>query len=73
MDSGRSTGGDKKWPRDQALSFGHLENRFLITTVGGGGSTCLGWDYNSSENWKADGPVTLKVEKIGEWDPVLEK
>ncbi len=67
------SGGDKDWPRDQAMCFGHLENRFLITTIGGGGSTFLGWEYNSSETWKADGPVKLKIEKLGEWNPIIEK
>lgn len=65
-------GGDKEWPRDKAMCFGHLENRFLITTVGGGESKYLNWDYNSSEDWKAKGPVKLKIEKMGEWDPYLE-
>lgn len=67
------SGGDKDWPRDQAMCFGHLENRFLITTIGGGGSAFLGWDYNSSERWKADGPVKLKIEKLGEWNPIVQK
>jgi len=62
--------GDRVWPRDQAMSFGHLSNQFLITTEGGGGSEYLGWDYNSSERWRADGPVRLRMEKIGEWEPV---
>ncbi len=65
--------GDKEWPRDQALSFGYLSNHFLITTHGGGGSEYLGWDYNSSESYEADGPVQLRVERIGEWDPAGEK
>jgi len=61
--------GDRAWPRDQAMSFGHLSNQFLITTEGGGGSEYLGWDYNSSERWSAEGPVRLRMEKIGEWEP----
>ncbi len=64
------SGGDRTWPRDQAMGFGHLSNRFLITTEGGGGSQYLGWNYNSSESWQADGPVQLRVEKIAEWDKV---
>ncbi len=64
--------GDKPWPREQALSFGHLTNHFLITTAGGGGSEYLGWDYNSHETYQADGPVQLRIEKIAEWDPVEE-
>lgn len=60
--------GDKEWPREQALSFGHLTNHFLITTEGGGGSEYLNWDYNSFETYRADGPVQLRMEKIAEWD-----
>ncbi|MCJ7526360.1 MAG: transglutaminase [Candidatus Aminicenantes bacterium] len=64
------SGGDQEWPRDQANFFGHLENRFLITTDGGGGSKYLKWDYNSSEDWEADGPVQLRLEMIADWDPL---
>jgi len=64
------SGGDQESPRDQANFFGHLDNRFLITTEGGGGSEYLKWDYNSSETWEADGPVQLRLEMIAEWEPV---
>lgn len=66
------SGGDRDLPREQAQYFGHLSNRFLITTHGGGGSEYLGWDYNSSETYEADGPVQLRVEKIGEWTPAKD-
>ncbi|MCX6556780.1 MAG: transglutaminase [Candidatus Aminicenantes bacterium] len=64
------SGGDQESPRDQANFFGHLDNRFLITSEGGGGSEYLKWDYNSSETWQADGPVQLRLEMIAEWEPV---
>lgn len=64
------SGGDQESPRDQANFFGHLDNRFLITTEGGGGSEYLKWDYNSSETWEADGPVQLRLEMIADWEPV---
>lgn len=64
------SGGDKELPADQADYFGHLANRFLITTQGGGGSEYLGWDYNSSQHWQAEGPVQLREEKIAEWTPL---
>lgn len=66
------SGGDREWPRDQTMYFGHLSNRFLITTEGGGDSEFMGWDYNSTEKWTAEGPVRLRMEKIGEWSPVRE-
>jgi hypothetical protein len=52
------------------MYFGHLDNRFLITTESGGGSEYLKWDYNSSENWQADGRVQLRLEMIADWDAV---
>lgn len=64
------SGGDQESPRDQAMCFGHLENRFLITTESGGGSEYLKWDYNTSETWQADGPVQLRLEMIADWEPV---
>ncbi len=62
------SGGDQESTRDQAMYFGHLENRFLITTESGGGSEYLKWDYNSSESWQADGRVQLRLEMIADWD-----
>ncbi len=63
------SGGDQESPRDQAMYFGHLANRFLITTESGGGSEYLKWDYNSSESWQADGRVQLRLEMIADWEP----
>jgi len=63
------SGGDQESPRDQAMFFGHLDNRFLITTESGGGSEYLKWDYNSSESWQADGRVQLRLEMIADWEP----
>ncbi|MCU0276882.1 MAG: transglutaminase [Acidobacteria bacterium] len=65
--------GDQESPRDQAVHFGHLENRYLITTEGGGGSEYLKWDYNSSESWQADGRVQLRLEMIADWEPPAKK
>ncbi len=65
--------GDQDSPRDQAMHFGHLENRYLITTESGGGSEYLKWDYNSSESWQADGRVQLRLEMIADWEPLEKK
>ena len=64
------SGGDQASPRDRASYFGHLDNRFLITTESGGGSEYLKWDYNTSETWQADGRVQLRLEMIADWEPV---
>lgn len=63
------SGGDSKVPEDQAKGFAGLDNRFLITTVGGGSSEYLNWDYNSSSSYTARGPVKLNVLKAGDWSP----
>jgi hypothetical protein len=53
-----------------ADSIGHLDNRALITTAGGGASEYLGWSYNSNESWTSRGPVKTHVEAVGEWSPL---
>ncbi len=63
------SGGDMESPRGQAMYFGHLDNRFLITTESGGGSEYLKWDYNTSETWQADGRVQLRLEMMAQWEP----
>ena len=62
--------GDKKWPAEQASSFGFLSNSVLVTTVGGGGSEYLDWAYNSNERWTSQGRCKVVVENFGEWSPV---
>jgi len=66
------SGGDSEWPADRANSFGYLNNRFLITTGGGGGSEYLEWSYNANERWTSKGRCKIVVEYFGEWSPVVE-
>jgi len=63
------SGGDQESPRAQALYFGHLANRFLITTEGGGDSEFLGWTYNSAETWTAEPKCKVVVENFADWSP----
>lgn len=63
-------GGDKELPRDRARYIGHLSNRFLITTQGGGDSKYMGWYYNSFEDYQADPQVRVNIEHFGEWEPL---
>lgn len=67
------SGGDSPSPEEQSKYFGGLDNRFLITTLGGGDSTYLGWNYNSEATWTARGRVKVMQEKAGEWVPVGKK
>ena len=66
------SGGDSPMPWDQGRCFGHLANRYLITTVSGGGSEYLGWSYNSSEKWTSLGQCKIYTENIGEWSPLSQ-
>jgi hypothetical protein len=63
------SGGDQDSPRDQANFFGHLANRFLITTESGGASETLEWFYNSNEFYTTDPQTKVQIETIGEWKP----
>ncbi|MDZ7722760.1 MAG: transglutaminase domain-containing protein [candidate division KSB1 bacterium] len=62
--------GDKQTPREVAMGIGHLPNRFLITTQGGGDSEILGWYYNSNESFITDPGMELEVWTVGGWNPV---
>jgi len=62
--------GDKPSPRDRAMNIGHLSNRFLITTRGGGDSEYIGWYYNSFETYQADPQLQINIEAFGEWEPL---
>lgn len=64
------SGGDNPLPADQAIFFGQLSNRFLITTHGGGGSEYLGWDYNGSQQWTTRGKTRIRTETVADWEPL---
>lgn len=66
------SGGDKEWPRDQAHSFGTIDNRFFITTQGGGGSETLGWQYNSQVYFATDPKTNVVVEYFADWEPIIK-
>lgn len=66
------SGGDKKWPRDQANYIGHLSNRFLITTQSGGGSKTMEWTYNSNDAWVTEPQTYVVSDHFADWTP-LEK
>ncbi|MFH2142385.1 MAG: transglutaminase domain-containing protein [Bacteroidota bacterium] len=63
------SGGDQKWPADQANSFGSLSNRFCITTESGGNSEYLKWTYNSNEFYTSDPKTNVVSEYFGDWEP----
>lgn len=61
---------DQTSPHGQANCIGHVANRYLITTTGGGNSEYLGWEYNSFEKYQSKGVCKIYSEKLGEWSPV---
>lgn len=67
------SGGDEPEPEKQAEFFGGLKNRFLITTIGAGSSEYLGWEYNSSSNYKCTGRCKIMTYKGGRWEPLGKK
>jgi transglutaminase-like putative cysteine protease len=64
------SGGDSKRPASQANAFGFLNNRYLITTAGGGGSEYLEWGYNTNALWTSSGRCKVETEAFGEWTPL---
>jgi hypothetical protein len=62
--------GDKEEPFKQAQAFGGIENRFLITTTGGGDSKYMDWGYNLKQEWTAAGKTKVRVEDLAEWSPL---
>jgi hypothetical protein len=63
-------GGDRESPRDRAMNIGHLSNRFLITTQGGGDSRYMGWYYDTYETFVTDPQVKVHIETFAEWEPI---
>lgn len=63
------SGGDKSSPRDQANYFGHLQNRFFITTQSGGGSNSMSWTYNSNYFYTSEPKTHFIVEYFADWKP----
>lgn len=60
---------DKTSPSAQGAGLGSLQNRFLITTHGGGGSRYQEWYYNSHATWVCEGRCDVKDLHIGDWYP----
>ncbi len=63
-------GGDSDSPREQAEKFGHIGNRYFITTQSGGGSETMGWTYNSNYRYTSEPKTHLVVEYFGDWFPL---
>jgi hypothetical protein len=62
--------GDSPSAVNRARGFGDLENRFLITTEGGGNSEYLRWGYNSYAHYKMTGYCKVEEDNSGIWEPL---
>ncbi|MFC1850186.1 transglutaminase domain-containing protein [candidate division CSSED10-310 bacterium] len=62
--------GDTEKPRERALSIGHLPNKILITTQGGGDSAHIGWSYNTRADYITDPQIQVEVDTFAEWEPI---
>ncbi|MBI5242997.1 MAG: transglutaminase [Elusimicrobia bacterium] len=62
--------GDKEEPFKQAQAFGGIENRFLISTTGGGDSKYMDWGYNLRQEWTASGKTKVRAEDAADWSPM---
>lgn len=59
--------GDKDWPADQAESIGNVSNRLFITTIGGGDSEYMSWNYNSIAFVKFSGRASIVEDAHVVW------
>lgn len=64
------SGGDQDLPRNQANYFGHLSNRFLITTESAGGSATMGWTYNSNDFYTTEPKTFVVSDHFADWKPL---
>ncbi len=62
--------GDRPWQGDRCFWFGGIQNRFLITTRGGGDSRWLNWGYNVETAYRTQGKANVRTEGFAEWDVV---
>ena len=62
--------GDSPVPAKRARRIGVLQNKFLITTKGGGDSEYLEFYYNFNANWKTRGKCKIHTQQFAEFVPV---
>ncbi len=60
--------GDRDNPRDQAIAFGHLSNRFVITTQSGGGSEIMEWTYNVNSTYTSEPKAFVVQDHFADWE-----
>ena len=61
--------GDSPTPEGRADPMLSLDNRFVVTTQGGGGSSVLGWTYNGQAKFSCQGQCHVVERFWGDWEP----
>lgn len=62
--------GSDKNPVVRGLYFGGRSNRHVVTTIGGGASEYLEWDYNHHTRYEVEGNALLEEVPIGRYRPL---
>jgi len=57
-------------PGERGFFFGGRSNRHVVTTIGGGASELLDWDYNSYETYQVRGQAKLATKTIARYRPL---
>ncbi len=64
-----ASAGDTEWQADAIRAIGTYQNRILITTIGGGDSEYMGWNYNYGIKIEYEGRTSLDVSAYADWEP----
>ena len=67
IDANAGHGGN---PRERAGAFAGRSNRHVVTTIGGGASDLLEWDYNSHETYRATPRAKLEARQLARYRPL---
>ncbi len=62
--------GQGKPPGERGDYFGGRSNRHVVTTIGGGASDYLDWEYNRFETYDMRGRVELETQSISRYRPL---
>ncbi len=65
--------GTDRDPAVRGLYFGGRSNRHVVTTVGGGASEYLEWDYNHHTRYEVEGTAALEESPLGRYRPLKLK
>jgi len=62
------TWNDRIYPANQVRYFGAMKSGQLTTTIGGGNSAYLRWNYNCRDTWSPGGQ-RVEIDRVAYWEP----